>query len=150
MTAIVMNTLTGAVTEYAGFDFHGITPGHAGNALGLYALGGDTDAGQPIDAYVLGGDQQPGGATKARPECVWFSLPVGQGAGKLVVKAGTGAAATMYEYPVTVLPDGRSRGVPGRGLREAFAAVGYKNQAGADFQLDSIEAAFAASKTRRI
>ena len=37
--AIVMNTLTGAVSEYDNFGFQAVTPTMAGNATGLYALG---------------------------------------------------------------------------------------------------------------
>ena len=48
MNTIVMNTLNGAVTEYGRFAFQSITPRLAGSALGLFALGGDTDAGEPI------------------------------------------------------------------------------------------------------
>lgn len=149
MTAIVMNTLTGAVSEYAGFDFHAITPTHAGNALGLYELGGDTDAGQPIVGRVLGGDNEVGGANKARPESVWLGLPVGPGTGRLIVKAGTGQVVQQYEYPLTVRADGRARGQPGRGIRENYMAFGYTNPDGEDFQLNSMEILAAASNTRR-
>lgn len=51
MNTIVLNTLTGAVSEYD-WPFQSLTPTHAGDVTGLYALGGDTDAGRPIDAHI--------------------------------------------------------------------------------------------------
>ena len=52
MNTIACNTLTGAVSEYTGFGFQSLTPTHAGSANGLFALGGDTDAGLPIVANI--------------------------------------------------------------------------------------------------
>lgn len=52
MTAITLNTLTGAVSEYTRHDFQSITPTHGGSATGLYAFGGDSDAGLPIQSSL--------------------------------------------------------------------------------------------------
>ena len=55
MTAIVMNTLTGAVSEH-NLDFNSMTQAHAANASGLYTLGGDTDNGVSIVAEIVTGE----------------------------------------------------------------------------------------------
>jgi len=143
--AIIMNTLTGAVSEYDGFGFHSITPTHAGSALGLYALGGDSDMGLPIVAVVTTGKTLVGGAQKKAIDSVHFGLK-GSGTSTLTV---TGESAS-YSYPFPVLPAGVSRAKPGRGIRENYLAFSYSNTDGADFQLDLIEIPVEASKNRKV
>lgn len=145
MNAISFNTLTGAVSEYTGFGFQSITPTHAGSATGLFALGGDTDAGLPIVANVTTGKQLWGGSLKKTAQAVYFSLK-GSGTSTLTV-AGEGAS---HSYPFPVLATGQSRSVPGKGLRENYLAFGYSNTDGAAFQLDRIEVLVAQSKNRRV
>lgn len=144
MTTILMNTMNGAVSEYD-LAFQSITPTHAGDAAGLFALGGDTDAGLPIVAAVATGKQLWSGALKKTAQAVYFSLK-GSGTSALTV-AGEGAS---YSYPFAVLPTGQSRSVPGKGIRENYLAFGYSNSDGADFQLDRIEVLVTESKTRRV
>lgn len=145
MNAIAMNTMTGAVSEYAGFGFQSITPAHAGSATGLYALGGDSDDGQPIVATVTTGKQLWGGSLKKTAQMVYFSLK-GSGTSTMVL-AGENAS---YNYLFPVRPTGESRSKPGSGIRENYLAFGYSNTDGADFQLDRIEVLVAESKTRRV
>lgn len=145
MNTIVMNTLTGAVSEYTGFGFQSITPTHAGSATGLFVLGGDADVDQPIVAHVVTGKQLWGGSLKKTAQAVYFSLK-GSGTSTLTV-VGEGAS---YSYPFPVLPAGQSRSVPGKGLRENYLAFGYSNTDGAAFQLDRIEVLVAQSKNRRV
>jgi hypothetical protein len=69
MTAIVMNTLTGAVTEYD-WTFTSLSAKHASDANGLCTLGGDTDAGAAITGEVRGGT--PGGQqVQSVGRCSW-------------------------------------------------------------------------------
>lgn len=143
--AIVMNTLTGAVTEYAGFDFHGITPTHGGSAVGLYEFGGELDVAALIVSEVRTGRTQMGTPAKKRPDCVYFTLPIGAGAGVLVVEA-----SETYEYPVTMREGLETRGTPGKGIFETLLGFGFKNTEGQDFALDKIGVKLAASTTRRI
>ena len=145
MNTIVMNTMTGAVSEYTGFGFQSITPTHAGSATGLFALGGDTDAGVPIVATVTTGKQLWGGSLKKTAQMVYFSLK-GSGTSTMTV---TGENAS-YSYPFPVRPDGQSRSKPGLGIRENYLAFGYSNTDGAAFQLDRIEVLVAQSKNRRV
>ena len=145
MNTIAMNTMTGAVSEYAGFGFQSITPAHAGSATGLFLLGGDTDAGLPIVATVMTGKQLWGGSLKKIAQMVYFSIK-GSGTSSMLI-AGENS---NYAYPFPVRPTGESRSKPGLGIRENYLAFGYSNTDGADFQLDRIEVLVAESKTRRI
>lgn len=145
MAAIVLNTLTGAVSEYSGFDFQSITPAHAGSTLGLYALGGNTDAGNPIAASILTGKTSLGGSIKKYVRMVYFSMR-GAGNGVLTVRGQSGT----WTYTFPVLSTRQSRCKPGMGIRENYLAFGYSNVGGADFQVDRIEVDINESKARRI
>lgn len=144
MTTIVMNTLTGAVSEYD-WDFQSITPTHAGSAVALYALGGDTDAGRPIDATITTPKRVWGETLKSLMSGVYFAM---QSTGKGVLQVHT--PSDTYSYPVLLLPDGVSRGEPGRGIRENYLGFSYKNVAGAFFRIDRIEIPSIKSKSRRL
>lgn len=143
--AIIMNTLTGAVSEYDGFAFQSITPTHAGSVLGLYTLGGNLDVAAPIVASVVTGKTLFGASVKKFLDMVYFALK-GSGISTLIVQG----ALTSYAYAFAVRSAGESRAKPGRGIRENYLAFGYSNTDGADFQLDRIEVSVEASKTRRI
>lgn len=143
--AIVMNTLTGAVSEYDNFQFQSITPTLAGSATGLFALGGSTDVGSPIVSQVLSGKTLFGTSTKKFLDLVYFSL-TGSGISSLIVQG----AVAAYAYTFPVRPAGESRAKPGRGIRENYLAFGYSNTDGADFRLDRIEVKVNTSQTRRV
>ena len=144
MNTIILNTLTGAVSEYAGFGFQSITPTLAGSATGLFALGGSTDDGLPIISTATTGKQLWDSSLKKVAQLVHFSLK-GSGISAMTV---TGESAS-YTYPFPVLPAGHSRAQPGKGIRENYLAFGYSNADGADFQLDRMEVLVAESKKRR-
>lgn len=144
MNTVVMNTLTGAVTEYTGFDFDSITPTHAGSALGLYALGGNTDVGQPIVAEVRTGKAHWGTTLKKLVDLVFFAVK-GTGSARCLVFG----ERTSYGYNFPIEKDGESRCRPGRGIRENYLAFGMTNLNGQDFQLDRIEVSVGQSDTRR-
>lgn len=143
--AIVLNTLTGAVSEYDSFAFHAITPTHAGSVLGLYALGGNLDIDQPVVATVTTGKTLFGASVKKFPDLIYFSL-LGSGTSSLIVQG----AVAAYTYTFPVRSPGVSRVRPGRGIRENYLAFGYSNTDGADFRLDRIEVPVNASQTRRV
>lgn len=143
--AIILNTLTGAVSEYDSFAFHAITPTHAGSVLGLYALGGNLDIDQPIVATVTTGKTLFGASLKKFLDLVYFSLK-GSGTSSLTVVGE--ATSNTYTFPVRAT--GVSRAKPGRGIRENYLAFGYSNTDGADFTLDRIEVPTNPAKTRRI
>lgn len=143
--AIIMNTQTGAVSEYDGFAFHSITPTHAGSALGLYTLGGNLDVATPIVSTVMTGKVHWGTTLKKLLDMVYFALRSSGVSAMTVV-----GATASYSYPITVLTPGVSRSKPGRGIRENYLAFGYTNTDGADFQLDRIEVASGESTNRRV
>lgn len=141
---IVMNTLTGAVSEYTGFGFQCITPTHAGSATGLFALGGNVDIALPIISSVVTGKQMFGESLKKIAQAVYFAIK-GSGVSTMTV---TGEVVS-YPYPFPVRANGESRSVPGKGIRENYLAFGYSNTDGADFQLDRMEVLVAESNNRR-
>jgi hypothetical protein len=142
MTAIVLNTATGAVSEYD-WTFQSITASHAGSAAGLFTLGGGTDNGAPITGQVLSG--KPGGEKMLCLGNVYLTID-GSGEGVLIVQGRTGS----WEYPVAERTSGIARAKPGRGIRESRLAFGYRNVDGADFRLDRIAAEVTQSTTRRV
>jgi hypothetical protein len=132
------------VTEYTGFGFHGITPTHAGSALGLYLLGGDTDDDALIRSRVQTGKLAWGTSLKKLLDKVFFGL-LGEGGYTLFV---TGEAEYEYEFAGTA--SGECRAKPGRGIRDNYLSFGMSNADGQAFQLDSIEVLTATSSTRRV
>lgn len=144
MTAIVMNTLTRAVSEYD-FTFQSITPTHAGDENGFYLLGGDTDAGEPILSTLMTGMTLLDETRKKRLDSVFFSL-LGPTAGKLIVES----PSATYTYDFVARAAGESRAQPGKGIRESYLSFGFQNVNGEDFLLDRIDVTVVAATTRRI
>lgn len=144
MKTIVMNTLTGAVTEYD-WTLTAITETHGGSAGGLHLLGGNNDAGQPIAASITTGTLLWGDTLRKFVAYVYFAM-IGTGLGRARVE--TRAQTYAYEFPVQA--GGVSRAATGRGIRENYLAFGFDNVGGADFRIDAIEPKTATSSTRRI
>lgn len=140
MTTIAMNTVTGAVTEYD-WEFQSLTASHAGGD-GLYALGGDDDAGAPIDAYLHAG--KPGGRAVQHVDEVFVAGSAVDN-GVLVVSG----RHTSWQYPVIARGSGVGIATPGRGIRESYLGFGYRNVGGADFRIDRIDAEVIESRNRR-
>lgn len=142
MTTIVLNTTNAAVTEYD-WNFASLSAHHAADAAGLYALGGNTDAGAPIAASFLTGQQ--GGGKKLGLGSVYVAVE-GTGGGELLVAAPGGS----WAYPVTVRASGVSRAKPGRGISENYLALGWRNVFGAAFRVDRIDADIIESPQRSL
>lgn len=142
---IVVNTLTGSVSEYATFDFDSITETHAGSATGLYTLGGDTDNGVAIVAEVITGKPLWGDQRKKRMDMVWLSMK-GEGVAELIVRGENGE--WRYNFPVRA--SGQSRAKPGLGIRENYLAFGVSNPGGEAFTIDQISVSVAESNIRRV
>ena len=145
MKTIVMNTLTGAVSEYANFDFDSISETHAASATGLYTFGGDTDNGVEIVAEVITGKPLWGDQRKKRLDMVWLSMK-GEGTGEMIVRGEN--EEWRYNFPVR--PTGQSRAKPGLGIRENYLAFGFSNPGGEQFTLDQISVSVVQSNTRRV
>lgn len=145
MNTIVCNTLTGAVTEYDWPAWQALTPTHAGGATGLYALGGDTDAGQPIVADIRLPCTLRESTLKHHLAMVYLSMQ-GQGSAQLTVHGAQ--ASWTYAFPLRA--SGQTRCPVGRGIRENYLGFGLSNPAGQAFTLDRVEVLTAVSKTRRV
>jgi hypothetical protein len=146
MHAIVCNTLTGAVSEYTRHEFQSITPTHAGSATGLYALGGDNDAGLPIVAQLRLPATLRESTLKKHIQMVYLSMQ-GQGKAELAVY---GPGPQPWRYPFPLRGSGQTRCEVGKGIRENYLGFGLSNPAGQAFTLDRVEILTAASKTRRV
>lgn len=145
MNAIVLNTLTTAVTEHDLGTMHAITPSYLGDDAGLYTVGGDTDNGVDIDAVAETGCVDWGSSLMKHLECA-FLATVGAGSCFLNVRTKSGA---MYSYSFTLASNGESQAKVGRGLRENRFAFGVANIGGVFFRLDGLEVLIAQSATRR-
>lgn len=145
MNTIVLNTLTGAVSEYSGFDFDSITPTHAGSGLGLYELGGDKDVLAPIVAQAVTGKTEWGSGLKKRMEAIYFTVKA-EGDGEAIVQGCNGE----WRYGFPFRPAGESRSIPGKGIRENLLAFGFSNPGGEAFELTQIEVAVVESQNRRV
>ena len=145
MKTIILNTLSGAVSEYTNFAFHAITPTHAGSATGLFALGGDLDIDQPIVSEVRTPKTLRASTLKKTMDMVYLSIK-GVGQGELSVFGEAGQWS--YAFPVRAM--GQSRCPVGRGIRENYLGFGYMNPAGDAFRIDRIEVLTNESKNRRV
>lgn len=141
MTTIVVNTATGAVSEYD-WAFQSISPAYMASNAGLFAAGGDSDGGAAIAARVVG--NKPGGEKLQSLGNVYLAIK-GTAAGILIVEG----QSDTWEYPVVPRTSGVSCARPGLGIRESRLALGYRNTGGGDFRLDRLDAEVVESKTRR-
>lgn len=145
MNAIVVNTLSAAVTEYTNFEFHSITPTHAGSATGLFEFGGDLDLDLPIVAVVNTALKLRSDTMKKSVESVYFAM---RGAGSAEATVFGKSAQWSYRFPVRTKDE--SRCVVGRGIYETYLGFGFRNPDGEAFIIDRIEALVHGSSNRRI
>lgn len=146
MNTIVCNTLTGAVSEYTRHAFQSITPTHGGSAAGLYAFGGDTDAGLPIVSAIRLPATLRDSTLKQAIQMVYLSMR-GCGSARFTVH---GAKQGGWHYPFALRSSGQTRCPVGRGIRENYLGFGLSNPAGQAFTLDRVEVLTSESKTRRV
>lgn len=143
---IVCNTLSGAATEYTRHSFQSITPTHGGTAAGLFAFGGDTDAGLPIVAHVRLPATLRESTLKKRMELAYLSMR-GAGCAEFSV---FGPNAEQWRYSFLMRDSGQTRCVVGKGIRENYLGFGLSNPAGQAFTLDRVEVLAHSSKSRRV
>lgn len=146
MNAIVVNTLSGAVTEYTGFHFDSVSPKYGGSAAGLFTWGGDTDVGQPIVARVDLPPTLRESTLKKSIQMVYLSMK-GEGMGLLTVYG----ERQNWTYPFPARPhSGQTRCPVGRGIRENYLGLGVSNPDGKYFSIDRVEVLLGESKNRRV
>lgn len=139
-TAWVTNLDTGAVSMYTGFDFDRMYE-KDGKYYGVrdtntYLLDGATDNGAPIDAFVAFGKQTFG--TSALKHVPNFYAGVSS-TGQLLLRVSTGAETYTYTPRRTDAISKTQRYDLGKGLRANYYEFELFNQAGCDFELDSVE-----------
>ena len=145
MNTIVCNTLTGAVSEYTRHAFQSITPTHAGSATGLYAFGGDTDAGLPIVSDIGLPATLRDSTLKQAISMVYLSMH-GEGSAVFTVQG----AQQNWDYTFALRASDQTRCPVGRGIRENYLGFGLSTPGGQAFTLDRVEVLTAQSKTRRV
>ena len=145
MNTIALNTITGAVSEYDNFAFHGITPTHGGSATGLYAFGGDTDDGLPIVADIRLPPTLRDSTLKHAISMVYLSMH-GEGSAVFTVQG----AQQNWDYTFALRASDQTRCPVGRGIRENYLGFGLSTPGGQAFTLDRVEVLTAQSKTRRV
>ncbi len=145
MNTIVCNTLNGAVSEYTRHAFQSITPTHAGDAAGLFALGGNTDAGLPIVADIRLPPTLRETTLKKYLGMVYLSMS-GAGSANFTVFGKTQDWA--YQFPLR--DSGQTRCKPGGGIRENYLGFGLATPQGQAFTLDRVEVLLIESKNRRV
>ena len=146
----VMNLETGGFTRYEGFDFTSFAK--VGGAYygckpdGIYALDGDTDAGEPIRAMVSFGKQNFGTSASKRVTNAYVGA---SGAGRLFLKVL--AEGQEYTYAQRSYDEHiqTQRFDIGKGLRVNWLEFELYNADGEDFELASVEFA-AVPLSRRI
>lgn len=146
MNAIVCNTLNGAVTEYTRHNFQSISPTHAGDAAGLYSLGGETDNGLPIVSVVRLPPTLRESSLKKHIAMAYLSIK-GRGCMRFTV---LGEPPVAWNYEFALRKDGQTRCEVGKGIRQNYMGFGLSNPAGQMFRLDRIEVLALQSKTRRV
>lgn len=138
VTTWAVNTRTGAVTEYANYEFNSFAQNNryyiGASSTGLYQLDGDDDAGEPIIAQLRSGYAQFGGSRYTSFKAAYLGL---RGDGSVFLKLDTGDGKT-YTYK-SVVQDQQSTKVRfGKGLRARYFAFELISE-GQDFDLDTIE-----------
>lgn len=139
-TAWVTNLDTGAVSMYAGFDFDRMYE-KDGKYYGVrdtntYLLDGETDNGAPIDAFVAFGKQTFGTSALKRVPNFYAGV---SSTGQLLLRVSTGAETYTYAPRRTDAISKTQRYDLGKGLRANYYEFELFNQAGCDFELDSVE-----------
>lgn len=145
-----VNYDTGAYSEYTGYGFDamyerdGLYFGTRGAEV--YLLGGDDDDGTPIDAFVAFGKQNFGDTLLKHIPNVYAGV---SSTGVLLLRVTAGDDTYTYRARRNDDTTRAQRFDLGRGLRGSYYEFELFNEAGADFELDSVEFAVVPT-TRRI
>lgn len=138
ITSWVVNTRTGAVTEYENFDFNSFCQNgvHYLGATkdGLYILDGEDDAGTPTLAHLRSGFAQFGGSRYTSFKAAYLGI---RGDGNIFLKLDTGDGRA-YTYRTVVQNQQSTKVRFGKGLRARYFAFELITE-GQDFDLDTIE-----------
>lgn len=132
------------ITQYRNWPFTGFARQGARMLAcapdGLYALGGETDAGAPITARLKSGLFTLGTTrTKRLPE-VWLGVKNDGGLVLKVIRATqTGLSEHWYALAETSAAPVMRRIKVGKGIKATYWAIELTNATGGDFMLDQIQ-----------
>lgn len=137
-TTWVMNTRSGAVTEYDNFTFNSFARmGNrylAASETGLYELLGNDDVGDDIVARIRSGFMQFGGTHLSRLKEAYVAM---RGEGDIVLRIIT-AEGQVYNYTTPTRNMRSTKVHMGKGQRSRYFAFELVT-AGQDFDLDTLE-----------
>lgn len=135
----VVNVETGATTRYENFDFNSMaTIGGRAFGLrddGLYAMDGDTDAGDSISTRVNLGRTNFGTSLRKAIDAAYL----GVSGGRVIVKVVADGQTFFYKTSASGADMATRRALFGRGLRANFYELELLNEQGEDFELASVE-----------
>lgn len=138
ITTWVVNTRTGAVTEYGNYEFNSFAQrGHkylGASSTGLYELNGDDDQGADIIARIKSGWAQFAGSRYSMFKAAYLGV---HGSGDVFFKVEAGTGET-YTYQVVVQDMQTTKVRMGKGLRARYFSFELVTT-GQDFDLDTIE-----------
>ena len=146
MKTIVVNTLTGAVSEYGNFKFDSVSVNRYAGLNGFFACCGDTDAGDVIASELRLPVVLRENTLKKHMDMVYLSMR-GRGSALFTVY---GPDEQAWPYLFELRESGVSRCQPGKGIRQNYFGFGLSTPNGQPFTLDRIEVKDVTSKTRRI
>lgn len=138
VTTWVVNTMTGATTEYTNYNFNSFAQiGHkylGASTAGLFELNGDDDAGTDIIAHLKGGFAQFNGSRYTGFKAAYLGM---RGTGEFFFKLDAGDGNT-YTYKIVAQDMQTTKVQLGKGLRARYFAYELIST-GQDFDLDAIE-----------
>jgi hypothetical protein len=138
ITTWVMNTRSGAVSEYTNFAFNSFAKfGHkylAASESGLYELIGDDDDGTDIVSQIKSGFAQWAGSKFTMFKAAYLAV---RGGGDYVLKLTTGDGKT-YSYGVSARDMRTTKVNIGKGIRTRYFAFELISD-GDDYDLESLE-----------
>lgn len=140
-TAFVMNTKTGALTQYSNFNYNSATNFNGvdlvASSAGIFALAGDLDGAALIDAYARLGTTDFGTAVHKRVEAAYLGY---RSNGGMRLRVITDEQET-YDY-ILASNDVNSihgnRVKMGQGMKGTYWQVEVGNVGGASFEIDSL------------
>lgn len=145
-TAIVMNAVNKAVTEYAPYDFNSLAffngETYGANALGLFKLSGSTDNGALINAYARTALSRIASGKQAQVDSAYLGYSSdGTMQLKTIITEPDGSkVARVYQLNTQNADASRSGRIKlGRGVKSAYWAFEISNVLGADFTIDVVE-----------
>ena len=138
VTTWVINTRTGALSEYDNFKFNSFAQNGlhymGASDAGLYVLDGGDDDGSPVMAHLRSGYAQFGGSRFSGLRAVYLGM---RGESDILFKIDTGDGKS-YTYKARVQDQQTTKVLVGKGLRARYIAFELMTE-GQDFDLDSIE-----------